>query len=259
MSKHGISVVCTVWIIVSVFVLLRLLCPVDQCTFPRQHVSLSTFLQQAQTGDILAVSYRTFPGQLIRVFTRSVWSHVALVIRQGDKLYAVEMYRYEQQQHQPKTDTLSDVHIVPIQEWLQYNKHRPMAWSRHQGPPIPSNRLLQVIHRLQQPPIQAKIDMIAFHWIDALRADKQRQPLYCAKALSRRNKSTNNSPCSGYRWNKFYCSELIAFLLQEMNVIGKTTLPGAYSPGAILLGQLPFHPSHSLREPVWIKQTLGLV
>lgn len=77
-----------------------------------QSVDLGSLVDRLQTGDILLFSGRTLISRAIRVFTRSQWSHIGIVVRQAD---TGELFLWEA----TSSNTIDDVDYGHIPRGVQ--------------------------------------------------------------------------------------------------------------------------------------------
>lgn len=177
---------------------------------------LDPIIKQFNTGDILMVSYNSFRGRLVRVFTGSMWTHVGMIYKkENGELFVIESSQYED---------VSGVVKTPIHKWLDWNENRILAWLHHKGPKIKDKDIEDIFEKVRD----AKVDLFVGSWLRAVIKQKYYpQP----------NK------------NKFFCSELVTHFLQELNIIQKIYLPSGYPPKEILFGKLPLINGHNFDEP----------
>lgn len=170
----------------------------------------------AQTGDLICVSYHSKRGRLVRVFTGSVWIHIGFVVRtvHGDP-YVLEVARYS-----PDNQGLM---AKPLEWWLDYNSDNLMAWRRYAGRGITSSKLLGVLRRNRHTDVN-------LHVVDWL------QTMY-------------KSDYKGGTQDSYYCSEFVAYLLQELGIIERVYQPSGYKPWELLYGELPFRSGHAYEGP----------
>lgn len=177
----------------------------------------SFILNKFETGDLLAVSYNSFRGRLVRIFTGSMWTHVGMIYRchTDNTLYVIEAARYEDK---------SGVVVTPIEKWLDWNDDRIFAWMPHRGTLIQDQDVERVFNSVQH----SEVDLFVGSWLRAMIKQKYKP-----------------QPEKKY----FYCSELVIHFLQELNVVDKIYLPSGYPPKEILFGKLPLINGHSFEEP----------
>src|SRR5437867_1992294 len=93
------------WAYLVIFGLLLLICIVriayvwPRPDIPRLKQNCNAFyieqLEQFGTGDVVAVSFSSLTGNIVRFFTGSIWSHVGMIYvdPQTHQKYVMEMYR----------------------------------------------------------------------------------------------------------------------------------------------------------------------
>lgn len=157
-------------------------------------IDYDDLINNLKTGDLFLVKYDSIHGVLISLTSGSIWSHTAFVYK--DKI--IEMSYYDKEN--------SGLCVLNIQDWLNYNKDRIICYKRWLGPALDESKIDDILLKYKT----SKLDMNLLNWLKSLLNQKWEQ-------LPQDK-------------NKFFCSELIAFLLQELNVIKKEKLPCNYKP-----------------------------
>ena len=169
-----------------------------------------------RTGDCVFVSYRSLRGKLVKVFTGSMWSHMGMIYKKADgSAFVIEAVFYDYDQH--------GVLQTPLYEWLHYNRKRTLAWLPKLGPAIPDSEVDRVFDLVKD----ADMDTFVINWLKAV-VNRQYHPEHKTE---------------------FYCSELVATLFQELNVIKKELMPSSYSPKSFMLRKIPCYMNHEFDEP----------
>lgn len=215
-------------LIVTLYVLFRLNEPLDM---PAKRLTLtqsptsdpvtttySTLLTKFRTGDLLAVSYNSIRGKLVRIFTGSMWTHIGIVYRTPDSISVIEMARYPHRHGLLKT---------PIDYWFDWNEDRVLAWKPYTGPEINSSEIERLVQSIQP----GEVDMFAGSWLRAMIKQPYR-------------------PQIGK--TKFYCSELVSHFLQELGIMERIHLPSGYPPKELLFGTPPFRRGYTYAEPIML-------
>lgn len=163
-------------------------------------------IKEAKTGDIVGVSYGSLRGELIKVFTGSMWAHTGIVIRTHAGPYVLEAGRYSRSRR--------GVLTTPLNEWLDWNKGNTIAWRQYNGVPLQIPKMLKFLdaHR------NAKEDMFVGNWLWSMWKSRYK---------------------NGYPQKKYYCSQFATHFLQELSIIKKHYDPSGYKPWELLYGQLP--------------------
>lgn len=176
----------------------------------------SEVIPEISTGDLIAIGSNRWIGHLSKIIIGSKWSHIGLIIsdRDGNPLVAEAGYDF----------TKKGIYLMPLKEWLQLYQKKRFLWSKHQGPPICRKKLL----RLHQSQSSKGFDIFVKNWF----------------------RSQLSSKYVPQEHNSFFCSEYIAFLLQQINVIKREKIPGYYTPRALIEGSFPVHSGHQYLEPV---------
>lgn len=174
------------------------------------------------TGDLLVVSYNSIHANLIRIFTRSIWSHISMIyIDPNDqKTYIIECTQYNSK--------IKDIIKIPIEEWLSLNCDCHIAWIKLCGPPLNPNVINNLVDNLKLRDI--KFERVIAKWLKAVISSPYR-PLADDKKF-------------------FYCSEFITYLYQELGIIRKELSPSSYSPKSYMSCIVPLISPYGLSPPV---------
>jgi hypothetical protein len=178
----------------------------------------SDVLNRFRTGDLLAVSYNSIRGKLVRIFTGSMWTHIGMVYRTPESVCVIEMARYPHRQGIIKT---------PIDYWFDWNEDRVLAWKPYTGPDLPN----EAIERIYNDIHPGDVDMFIGSWLRAM----IKQPYH--RQLGKK---------------KFYCSELVSHFLQELGILERIYLPSGYPPKELLFGRPAFRPGYTYDEPIML-------
>jgi len=184
-------------------------------------MELNHVQKQFKTGDLLAVSYASTRGKLVKIFTGSMWTHLGMVYKtKDDSLYVLESAHYPDS---------SGVLKTPFYKWISWNDDRTIAWASLVGTPIMCDDIERIYQKIQK----GKVDLFVFNWL----------------------LTTIRLPyISGYR-GKFFCSELIAYLLQELGILEKLYSPSSYSPKELLYGKVNYVSSYHYLNPILLTLT----
>ena len=179
-------------------------------------------IAEAQTGDIVGVAYSSKRARLVRVFTGSMWIHLGIVVR----TYKGEAWVVEAARYNPTTKGILS---SPLKEWLEHNEGHSIAWRRHVGSSIRSSRVRRVLQRTQY----ADINLYVVDWL---------------KTMYKTPYSSANGDVVSR--DKYYCSEFVALMLQELGIMDKVHDPSGYKPWELLYGSnLPLLGYHDYDEP----------
>jgi hypothetical protein len=213
-------------LIVTLYVLFRLNEPMDlpankliiskEPSSSGKGISYDDLISRFRTGDLLAVSYNSFRGKLVRIFTGSMWTHIGMIYRTPDFIGVLEMARYPERKGILKT---------PIHFWLDWNEDRIFAWKPYTGPEICTDHIDDIFNAIQP----GEADMFVGSWLRAMIKQSYRpQP----------------------KKKKFYCSELVSYFLQELGMMEKIHLPSGYPPKELLFGHPPFRSGYTYAAPI---------
>lgn len=199
--------------IVSFIILILALLPPD---LPKRQESLSTILPRVKTGDLLLVSYRNVSGYVVKIFTQSIWTHVGLVYREGRDIYVLECGYYH--------PGLKDIIKNPILQWLQLSESSPMVWIPLEGGEVSNQDLNQQLEKIGHGIFPKHL----YKWLPAV----------------------IRVPYRPKTDRVFFCSELIAYLFQELGIMKKEYRPSSYSPKDFMSRKITLEKPYFLGEPV---------
>lgn len=213
----AIVILITVAFIIFI-IILQLSRPSDTCF---KSLSLEYVRNNLKTGDLLGVSYTTFHGKLVRIFTGSDWTHLGLVLFRGGQPYVIEIARYDADN--------KGVIIKPLDTWIDWNKNRTLAWrSYYSTTSFPEKELDKLVKETQ-------------HYDENMNVATWLRTMYRQEHNYDENKSS------------YYCTEYIGFLLQEIGVLKKKYKPGNYQPWEYVYGSLPCRKNHAYSSARIIK------
>lgn len=154
-------------------------------------------------GSLVIVSYKSNLGKIVKYFTGSRFTHVTLCVTiQGEKTI-VEMGRY---------DNKKGLCMWPLEEFLEKNSEREIV-VRHYTGKFPVDKLQRVLEELGDVEFESRL----ITWLKAI----------TSRAWTRQT------------YTKFYCSQLIAYLLQEVGILEKLYLPECYQPRFFTYDDIP--------------------
>ena len=157
------------------------------------NMTVNELKEKIGTGDLLLVKYRSKHGVLVKSFTESSWSHVALVYNKS----VVEISGYN--------DDYYGLCVIPIDKWLSLNKKRLCGYKKYRGKPIDEEKLNYLLEKYNG----VELDAFLINWL---------------KAMFKVEWSPQEKK------EDYFCSEFTALLLQELSVIPKQWTPTSYSP-----------------------------
>lgn len=167
--------------------------------------------QKLRTGDLIGIAYDSMRGNLVKLFTGSAWTHLALILIFRDEPYIVEVAHYGLNS--------TGLIISPWSEFEKWNYGRIVAHRPYTGKTFPKKRLLNFL----QSQTGIKMDMNVVSWL---------------KSVIRRSYSRCDK-------QYYYCSEFIAHTLQELNILQKKVLASSYQPWEFIYGKLDLEEGYS--------------
>jgi hypothetical protein len=158
--------------------------------------SNTVFTSELNSGDLVFVSYRNSLGKFMKVWSGSKWTHVGIAYRDSDnKLYIMETSNYD--------EPYRGVILMPISEWNQYNRNQEISVKKINE--INSEDLLKNFTKIYD----KNLDTFGLSWFRLI----SKRPF---ENLQDKENIT--------------CFELVAYLLQECNVIKKDLSPSSFFP-----------------------------
>jgi hypothetical protein len=218
-----------------------------------------TFLElepKLQTGDLVFVSYKNTLGYFMRGWADSVWTHVGMIMRDGNELYVMETADYSSLEHvkdvvKPSRDIIESskdislkrfnkkgIFVIPFEIWKSFNKHHPISciplettqelgfWDRR--------KLILEFWKIQQ----SKLDEFG------VGVSVWSKVLWKKKFENQDTKEKQN----------ITCFELIVKLLQNTNVAKKIYTPGSYYTGELAARKLELEDGFRFGKPYIISK-----
>jgi len=222
-----------------------------------------TFLElepKLQTGDLMFVSYHNSLGYFMRGWANSIWTHVGMIMRDGDDLYVMETTDYSSLEPskdvvKPSKDVVKPskditdssksislkqfnkkgIFVIPFEIWKSFNKHHPISCVPLETPKIWDRRkLILEFWEIQQ----SKLDEFGVGvsvWSKVLWKKKFE------------NQTSNEK-------QNITCFELIVKLLQNTNVAKKIYTPGSYYTGELADRKLELENGFTFGKPYIISK-----
>jgi hypothetical protein len=158
--------------------------------------SLSTFLNEADNGDLLFLSGTTFPEQSIKFWTCSQFSHVALIFKEDNETYLWEADSGQGYRSGPR--------VIRVKDKLDRWKGKRVAgWCKLKGTRPTTKQILDVVAKY----VTYDMDTSLLVWM---------------------------LPFIGREKNKIFCSEVVALTLQHTNKLDKNIRPTSFSPKSLM-------------------------
>jgi hypothetical protein len=209
-----------------------------------------------QTGDLVFVSYKNTLGYFMRGWAHSVWTHVGMIMRNGEELYIMETADYSSVK-EPFKDVLKEskdsrnretislkqfnkkgIFVVPFEIWKSLNKHHTISCVPLETPEAPQKwdrrKLILEFWKIKQ----SKLDEFGVGvgvWSKVLWKKKFK--------IQDQNEKQNIT-----------CFELIVKILQNANVAKKIYTPGSYYTGELANRKLELEPGFTFGKPYLIKK-----
>lgn len=204
-------------IFMLVFIALRLKIGLD-CPF--EYKKLKKIKKGAKTGDLLIVAYGSKRAKLVKVFTGSMWTHCAVVVKIQNELRVMEVAHYAKGE--------SGIILKRLDAWLEKNKNCLIGYRSYCGTPISENSIKTFICDNSD----IKVDLNVVSWL---------------KSMYKIKYNEEHKP-------KKYCSEFIVSFLQDAQVLRKKYKPAGYKPWELLYGELPTTEGHDYDNAVLIDE-----
>lgn len=220
--QYTMAIIWGVVSFVSVFGIVLLICLIFYwLPEPHKLESLSPVLdtevlKRGKTFDLIAVAYTSFTCNLVKMFTRSRWSHVCMLYRAptSKQLYVIEAMRTRKYPH--------EVQIINYEHWLEGNKSFDKIYLPFSDQTVTKRKNFfnpetyvskLIMHFFRR---GMKTNMNVFDWISTLKDKPYPRDV------------------SDQRWHyddySAFCTEFIVLLLQHVDIMQKKWDPSCYSP-----------------------------
>lgn len=173
-----------------------------------------------QTGDLVFVSYSNLLGYLSRGWTNSVWTHVGMILKDGNDIYVMETANYDKVWKDPGKQKTNGILTIPFKTWKKINSHHRVVTRRLETPSnFDRRKLILEFWKIKQKDLDRfGVGVEIFG------------PLFGPKTFKEEPENRNVT-----------CSELMVKILQNANVMKKVYTPNSYFTKD-LLEDLPLHP-----------------
>ena len=174
-------------------------------------------VEDLKTGDILFVEYNNSLGNLMRVWSGSKWTHIAMIFKDknGDK-YVMETANYPRPLYKDLYIKHKGVLFLTLNNWIKYNQRRNIAVLKLNTPEdFDRSVFLNEFEKVHD----KKLDTFNIKWFRLLYKKS-----YTSKDAILKENIT--------------CYELIVYLLQESGVSKKNYTPDSYFPTDLIKNKL---------------------
>lgn len=207
-TEFKVWIVMMVLVVIFILIVLYRLNNSDGCK-----IIDSIESSKLDTGDLLFVSYDNSLGSFMRVWSKSRWSHVAMVYKSSNS----EIFVMETANYPDKKGVL----FLPIGEWYRYNRKSEISTMKLNKPDIfnPDNVLKPFEYICNK-----RLDTFGISWL---------------RLLGKKEYKKNNLE------QNITCYEMVIHLLQEANIVKKKYSPSSYFPIDIIEGRIEYHKDFS--------------
>ena len=183
---------------------------------PLSRARLTDLADQFRTGDLLLFSGRSLPSDTIRLFTRSHWSHVALVVclPEYDEPLVLEATAMGEGLDVRTGERMPGVALVPLRDKIE-SYRGDVAWRQRRGAPLSEARqrmVARLVRELSHRPYKNYV-------------------LTLARDL-----------CTGFQlrpdFSGVFCSELVAEIYRRLGWLPRRERPSRFVPGHFGSAQL---------------------
>jgi len=218
-------------LVIIVIFIFRLLTASDPVSY--RNLGLYKAEAEMQTGDLVFVSYQNLFGYFMRGITNSVWTHVGMVMKDGEDIYVLETADYSSVSSGPKTPKnfkSKGIIVVPWEDWKSLNKHHSISYM-HIETPKDWNRQIFTQKFLE---IQTKnLDTFSVGpsvWVKTLWKQK-----YVKNQIEK---------------NNITCHELVVKVYQNADVAKKTHSSSSYNTGNLIEKKLELNENFKFNKPM---------
>ena len=192
--------------------------------------NLAGELPSLRCGDLLLFAGQGWTSGLVRFFTRSPWSHVAMVVRLPEypEPLVLETTAVNESADLARGEPCAGVVLVPLRQKLA-SYPGGVALRRRHGAPLDERRrqlLQRLIRRLIYRPYR---NYVVAHVHSVLRSQ------------------------SGACYRGLFCSELVAEMYRRLGWLPRALKSRNLVPGHFASEQLPLTDDNRLATPCWLK------
>jgi len=197
-----------IFIILFIGILIAIISRILYSDIDKKSLEISSVkdFQDLKSGDLLFVSYKNLLGKSIRVLSASEWSHVAMIYKDINSLFVLEVADYG--------NTIeSGVIKIPYEKWLKLNKHhdiyiRKLNNEEYINKKIHS-KILNEFSKLQKYKQQKLTDILELRRMMFFES-------YDEKKIQNLEKIT--------------CIEFVVMMLQNLELLEKSAMPSSFYP-----------------------------
>lgn len=178
----------------------------------------SKIKSKLRTGDLLIVSYPSYRGKLVKIFTGSSWTHCGMVMKKRGKYYVIEIARYTRDER--------GLILKPLDDWIEWNSDYIISLRKYNGEKkFPKKKLQNLLKESEY----YEEDLSVVSWL---------------KTTIRRRYYPEDK-------DYYYCSEFLAYTMQKIGIMKRIVIPSSFKPWELLYSKLPMYDGYSyVNSPV---------
>jgi hypothetical protein len=197
-----------IFIILFIGILIAIISRILYSDIDKKSLEISSVkdFQDLKSGDLLFVSYKNLLGKSIRVLSASEWSHVAMIYKDINSLFVLEVADYG--------NTIeSGVIKIPYEKWLKLNKHHDIYIRKLNNEDYINkkihSKILNEFSKLQKYKQQKLTDILELRRMMFFES-------YDEKKIQNLEKIT--------------CIEFVVMMLQNLELLEKSAMPSSFYP-----------------------------
>lgn len=187
-----------IWVVIIVIIVILIIIVYNTLNTPKL---VSRKATQFNNGDLLAVCIPNLSGKLVKIFTGSNITHVSMIVNIDNYPNVLEVGYYR---------NFRGSCIMPLDKWIDKYGDFTILHSRIKDQYIPSTESIINSYNKYAP---CDIDMNFINWLKTL-------TFFSYKDYTR---------------TKYYCTEFIALILQDLDIMEKIYNAGCYTPNNLVI------------------------
>jgi hypothetical protein len=197
-----------IFIILFIGILIAIISRILYSDIDKKSLEISSVkdFEDLKSGDLLFVSYKNLLGKSIRVLSASEWSHVAMIYKDINSLFVLEVADYG-------NNIESGVIKIPYEKWLKLNKHHDIYIRKLNNEDYINkkihSKILNEFSKLQKYKQQKLTDILELRRMMFFES-------YDEKKIQNLEKIT--------------CIEFVVMMLQNLELLEKSAMPSSFYP-----------------------------
>lgn len=212
--------ILTIFYFVILLILLYFLYWLIPDDIPKKTIPLSDI--NLQTGDLVSCTLPNWSAKIVKLFTRSIWAHTGFIWNLNNQPYVIEIFWKKKR---------NGMFITKFDDWIDRivkSKGMRLSYRKYNGPQIMDENVFNVIKKYKK----VKVDICIPCWMSSL----FKIPYYEEDKLR----------------TKIFCTELIALIMQDLEILQKKYHSSCYSPRKLMFDKLDTMPGYSYDKVIFV-------